>query len=428
MITTIIRTVREGITRRVAAVWAFVLGVPRRLAASLVAAPTRLWQFLLDFPGRIWRGLLATKRTIVGPDPEPGELVLGIVMSLTVVGVVGSFLFANNLVVYPFGALLVATGVGWFTYQDRTAKILTLVATVGTVLTVGFITYYLFDSAWPAIQEFGIGLLTVTVDQEGNVRWFFWLEGALPVAEESISGWDPANGLYSLLPAIWATVIVTLIAGAVAGPLGLFGALFIAEVASEGVREVIKPAVEILAGIPSIVYGFIGFQVLNSFVQDSFLDPGASFLIAGIIVGVMALPTVVSVAEDSLSSVPNSMKDGSVAMGTTEWQTMKSISIPAAFSGISAAVILGLGRAIGETMAVAATMAAGQGIADPLYNVFDQSVTLTSRIATAYGSASDTTVEVLFVAGVILFLIVAGMSVLAQYIERRMKLKLEGER
>jgi phosphate transport system permease protein len=362
-----------------------------------------------------------------GTDPAPGELLVGAVTVVSLAGVVAAFLFANTLVAYPLVVFVVTVVAGWTRYQDRVAKILTLVATVGTVLTVGFITYYLFNSAWPAFEQFGAGLVKMPVNEAGEPRWFFWLESVLPTAG-STSGWNPSGGAYSLIPAIWSTVLVTLIAGAIAGPLGLFGALFIAEVASNSLREIIKPAIEILAGIPSIVYGFIGFQLLNGFVQDSFLDSGASFLIAGVVVGVMALPTVVSVAEDALSSVPASMKDGAVAMGATEWQTMKSISIPAAFSGISAGVILGLGRAIGETMAVAAIMAAGTNLAFPLWDVFDQSVTLTSRIATSYGSASDTTVEVLFVAGVMLFLIVASMSVVAQYIERQMKMKLQGER
>jgi phosphate transport system permease protein len=141
----------------------------------------------------------------------------------------------------------------------------------------------------------------------------------------------------------------------------------------------------------------------------------------------MALPTVVSVAEDAITAVPRSMRDGSIAMGATEWQTMKSISVPAAISGISAAVILGIGRAIGETMAVAAIMAGGTTFATPLYDVFDQSVTLTSRIAISYGSASSTTLEVLFVAGVLLFVIVSGASLVAQYIERRMSQNLRGD-
>ena len=120
------------------------------------------------------------------------------------------------------------------------------------------------------------------------------------------------------------------------------------------------------------------------------------------------------------------MSDGSVAMGATKWQTIKSISIPAAFSGISAAVILGLGRAIGETMAVAAIMAAGVGLSDPLYDVFDSSATLTSLIATQYGSASESTLDVLFVAGVLLFAIVASMSIVSKFVEKKMEQKLKG--
>ncbi|MBV0903713.1 phosphate ABC transporter permease subunit PstC [Haloarcula salina] len=342
--------------------------------------------------------------------------------ALTLVATILVFLVRPALALPMLLAFAFITALGWVTYQAEIARLLTLVATILTVLTVGFITFFLFVSALPAFLEHGLGLLLIPV-QNGEPRWFFWLEGALPTGE---TYWNPLSGAYSLIPMIWATVVVTIIAGAVAGPLGLFGALFIAEVASDRLREVIKPGVEILAGIPSIVYGFIGFQVLNGFIQTNFLDDGASFLIAGVVVGVMALPTVVSVGEDALSSVPQSMGDGSVAMGATEWQTMKSISIPAAFSGISAAVILGLGRAIGETMAVAAIMAAGTQFADPLFDIFDANVTLTSLIATQYGSASESTIDVLFVAGVMLFVIVAGMSVVSQFIEQRMQEKLKG--
>ncbi len=362
---------------------------------------------------------------LVGEDASAGSLSVVSAAALSLAATILVFLFLPSLALPVLGVFVIVTAIGWATHQSEMARLLTLIATVLTVLTVAFITYFLFASAFPAFREHSAGLLAVPLDSNGNVRWFFFLEAVLPVGETQ-AVWNPSGGVYSLLPAIWATVIVTVIAGAVAGPLGLMGALYIAEIASDRVREIIKPAVEILAGIPSIVYGFIGFQVLNSFVQDAFLDQQASFLIAGLVVGVMALPTVVSVAEDAISSVPSSMSDGSVAMGATEWQTMKSISIPAAFSGISAGVILGLGRAIGETMAVAAIMAAGTGLSDPLFDVFDQSVTLTSRIATSYGDASESTVEVLFVAGVMLFVIVAGMSVIAQYIERRMKRKLKG--
>jgi len=363
------------------------------------------------------------RTTLLGQDASPGALFTVGTAALLLAATVAVFMLAPAYALPTFVGFALTTVVAWHRHQAETARLLTFVATVSTVLTVAFITFYLFASAFPAVLEHGAGLFTVPV-QDGQVRWFFWLDAVVPSAE---SFWNPVSGAYSLVPAIWATVVVTAISAFVAGPLGLFGALFISEVASDGVREVVKPAVEVLAGIPSIVYGFIGFQVLNGFVQASFLDDGASFLIAGLVVGLMALPTVVSVSEDALSSVPRSMKDGSVAMGATQWQTMKSISIPAAFSGISAGLILGLGRAIGETMAVAAIMAAGVGLANPLFDVFDQSATLTSLIATNYGSASESTLDVLFVAGVLLFVIVAGMSVVSQFIERRMREKLRGE-
>jgi len=334
-----------------------------------------------------------------------------------------TFLFAPGYALPVVGAFALTVGFGWVTHQAAMAKLLAVTATVLTVLTVGFITYFLFVSALPAFLEHGSGLLVVPV-VDGEPRWFFFLEHLLPTAE---STWNPAADVYSLVPTIWATVVVTVVAGLVAAPLGLFGALFVAEVAGERLRAVMKPGIEVLAGIPSIVYGFIGFQVLNGFIQRSFLDDGASFLIAGVVVGFMALPTVVSVGEDALSSVPDAMRDGSAAVGATRWQTMRSISVPAAFSGISAAIILGLGRAIGETMAVAAIMAAGVGLSNPLFDVFDASATLTSLIATQYGSASESTLDVLFVAGVVLFVVVAGMSVVSNLVERRMREKLRGD-
>jgi len=364
------------------------------------------------------------RETLLGRDTSEGSaLAVGASATLLVATIV-AFLVWPALALPAVGAFCFVTALGWLRYQAEIARFLTLVATLLTVLTVAFITIFLFLSALPAVREHGLGLVLIPLQDNGRARWFFWLETVLPTDS---TYWNPLSGAYSLIPMIWATVVVTVIAGAVAGPLGLFGALFIAEVASDGLRELIKPGVEVLAGIPSIVYGFIGFQVLNGFIQTAFLDDGASFLIAGLVVGVMALPTVVSVGEDALSSVPDSMGDGSIAMGATSWQTMQSISIPAAFSGISAGLILGLGRAIGETMAVAAIMASGTQFANPLFDVFDANATLTSLIATQYGSASESTKAVLFVAGVMLFVIVASMSVVSLAVERRMKAKLRGQ-
>jgi phosphate transport system permease protein len=363
------------------------------------------------------------QKAILGEDPSEGALRTVGSSLLLLVATLATIFVAPGFALPVLAAFIVVTAFGWSTHQAEMARLLTLVATILTVLTVTLITVYLFVSAAPAFSAHGLDLLTIPV-VNGEPQWFLWLDSVLPSAD---SIWNPRAGVYSLIPLIWATVIVTTIAGLIAAPLGVMGALFIAEVASDRLREIIKPGVEILAGIPSIVYGFIGFIVLNGFIQKSFLDDGASYLIAGLVVGVMALPTVVSVSEDALSSVPSAMSDGSAAMGATEWQTMKSISVPAASSGISAAIILGLGRAIGETMAVAAILGAVVQPTVPLFDVFDASSTLTSAIAHNYGSASASTVDVLFVAGVMLFVIVAGMSVISQYVERRINEKLRGQ-
>jgi phosphate transport system permease protein len=221
--------------------------------------------------------------------------------------------------------------------------------------------------------------------------------------------------------------MVTLVATAVAGPLGVAAALFISEIAPKAVREVVKPGVEILAGIPSIVYGFIGFTVLSPWASEQFdLVGQGTYLFVGFVVGLMALPTVVSVAEDALASVPESMKSGSLALGTTDWQTMTTITLPAAFSGVSAAVLLGVGRAIGETMAATVMLRNSPQFPEPLYNAFYGYETLTSLIAANYGEADGFQLSALFAAGVVLFVTVLFLSVGSQLIERRMKRELGG--
>jgi phosphate transport system permease protein len=242
--------------------------------------------------------------------------------------------------------------------------------------------------------------------------------------------WEPVSQphRFSLVPMIHGTVMVTLIATLVAGPLGVAAALFISEIAPPMVRETVKPAVEILAGIPSIVYGFIGFTILSPWASDQFDVVGqGTYLFVGIVVGLMALPTVVSVAEDALNSVPESMKSGSLALGTTDWQTMTTITLPAAFSGVSAAVLLGVGRAIGETMAATVMLRNSPAIPEKVYNVFYGYETLTSLIASRYGTAHGNHMNALFAAGVVLFITVMFLSVGSQLIEARMRRKLGGD-
>jgi phosphate transport system permease protein len=268
--------------------------------------------------------------------------------------------------------------------------------TVSTLLILGLIIVFIFQEAIPVVRYETATVFGVPVP------------GLRMLTE---TRWDPVSDpiRYSMVPMIHGTVMVTIIATAVAAPLGVAAALFLSEIAPEIVREFVKPGVEILAGIPSIVYGFIGFTVLSPWASDQFDITGqGTYLFVGIVVGLMALPTVVSVAEDALSSVPESMKSGSLAVGTTDWQTMTSITI-------------------GETMAATVMLRGVPGLTEPLVNVFYGQATLTSLIASNYGDANGLQMDALFAAGVILFITVMVISMGSQYVEWRMRRKLGGE-
>ena len=348
-------------------------------------------------------------------ETEPAALAILAVMALSLLGALVGFLVVSNWTIVPFATFLASSAVGWVRYQEETAYLIALMMTVSTILILGLIVVFIFRESIPVIRYESATVYGVTVP---GLRMFIQ------------PNWDAVSPpiRYSMVPMIHGTVMVTLIASAVAAPLGVSAALFLSEIAPPTVREVVKPGVEILAGIPSIVYGFIGFTVLGPWASDQFQTTGqGSYLFVGIVVGLMALPTVVSVAEDALSSVPESMKSGSLAMGTTDWQTMTSITLPAAFSGVSAAVLLGVGRAIGETMAATVMLRGVPRLTEPLVNVFYGQETLTSIIARNYGEADGLQMDALFVAGVILFVTVLVISIGAQYIEWRMHKRLGGE-
>ena len=348
-------------------------------------------------------------------DTEPAALVVVAIMTVSIVAALVGFLAVSDWTIVPFAVFLLSAAVGWVRYQAETAFTIALMMTVSTILILGLIIVFIFRESIPVVQYESAKVFGVSVP---GLRMFVQ------------PNWDAVSPpiRYSMVPMIHGTVMVTLIASAVAAPLGVSAALFLSEIAPATVREVVKPGVEILAGIPSIVYGFIGFTVLSPWASDQFQVTGqGSYLFVGIVVGLMALPTVVSVAEDALSSVPEAMKSGSLAMGTTDWQTMTSITLPAAFSGVSAAVLLGVGRAIGETMAATVMLRGVPRLTEPLVNVFYGQETLTSIIARNYGEADGLQMDALFVAGVILFITVLVISVGAQYIEWRMHKRLGGE-
>ncbi|WP_327052533.1 phosphate ABC transporter permease subunit PstC [Halomicrococcus gelatinilyticus] len=345
---------------------------------------------------------------------ETDALVTATVGILGLVGAFVGFVLTSPYTSVAVGVFLVSVVYGWLRHQELTARWVTLAMTVSTSLILALILVFIVLEAWPALQYESAEVFGISVP---GLRAF------------TDPNWRPASNpkRFSMLPMIHGTVLVTVIATLVAGPLGVAAALFLSEIAPPVVREFVKPGVEILAGIPSIVYGFLGFVVLGPWVSDRFDIVGqGTYLFVGIVVGLMALPTVVSVAEDAINSVPESMKSGSLAMGTTDWQTMTAITIPAAFSGISAAVLLGVGRAIGETMAATVMLRNQPEIAEPLYNVFYGFETLTSVIANKYGSATGTQESSLFVAGIILFVSVLLLSIGSQMIEAHMHRKLGG--
>jgi phosphate transport system permease protein len=237
--------------------------------------------------------------------------------------------------------------------------------------------------------------------------------------------WEPtaAVPLYGIFPLIVGTLLVTLGAMVFAVPLSIGCAIYISELASPRVKTILKPAIELLAGIPSVVYGFFGLLVLTNFIRITFnLPTGNTWLAASVLLGIMALPTIISVSEDAISSVPHEFREGSLAIGATRWQTISRVIVPAALSGIAAAIILGIGRAVGETLAV--LMVAGNTaiIPNPIWNIFSTIETLTAAlgIETAEVSIGSDHYHALFAVAVVLLLITLVINLSAVAILRHL--------
>jgi len=253
------------------------------------------------------------------------------------------------------------------------------------------------------------------------IFYFLLREGLPAIGEVSISNlfsvrWYPIEDYFGLLPLIAGSIIVTIGAALFAIPIGLCAAIFISEVSPRWARDILKPLVEVLGGIPSVVLGFIGILILAPYLRQLLdLPTGLSALAGSILLGGLAIPTIVSVAEDALDSVPRSYRDGALALGATEWQTIWRVTFPAARSGVLTAIMLGIGRAIGETMAV--MMVTGNAAVLPikLNSLFLPVRTMTATIAAEMGEvAKDSThYHVLFLIGVLLFVISLGINIAA---------------
>ena len=280
--------------------------------------------------------------------------------------------------------------------NDRVVKhILTALALVSVAIIVFIIAFTLYNS-WDAITE--IGLLDFIFG----------------------TSWVPGQEKYGAAALIIGTILVTIGSMVICIPLGIAAAIFLSEIASSKVRNMLKPVIEVFAGIPSVIFGFIGIMVFVPLLVDLFPDQasGSCWLAASFVLGIMALPTVMSVSDDALKAVPQSYREASLAMGATKWETIRKVVFPAALSGVSAAIILGIGRAMGETMAV--IMVAGNSaiIPDPFYDIFSTIRTITASIALEMPDIEIGSVHYssLFLLALILMVFVVAINLLARYV------------
>jgi phosphate transport system permease protein len=227
--------------------------------------------------------------------------------------------------------------------------------------------------------------------------------------------WSPEEGGFGVLPMVWGSVAVTAGALVLAVPGGVGMALFLTEVAPPAVAALCRPLLQTLAGIPSVVYGFVGLSLLVPAIRRTLGGPGFSALAGALVLGMMVLPTIAAIAEDALRALPPALREGALALGASPWQAVRRVLLPAARSGLITAVVLGLGRALGETMAV--LMVTGN-VAAPPTSPLDPVRTLTGNIAMEMGYAVGHHREALFATGALLLAMVVGVNAVARRFSR----------
>lgn len=277
-------------------------------------------------------------------------------------------------------------------FKEKLSERVFLLIALSTLTVLALITVFIFIKGIPIIAKVGI------------INFVFGMK------------WAPSQGAYGIFPMIVGSVSVTLGAAIVGVPIAICCSIFLAEFAPVKLRNIFRPAIQLLAAIPSVVYGFWGVLFVVPMIRNYLGGPGLSILAGSVILGIMILPTIISITEVSLLALPRHYKDGALALGLTQWQTIRSLLLPAAKSGIVAAVILGLGRAIGETMAV--IMVLGNAVALP-ESVLDPVRTLTTNIGIEMGYASGEHQQALFATGIVLFVIIMILNATAQYITRK---------
>ena len=277
--------------------------------------------------------------------------------------------------------------------KETIMKYLFLIAALTSIFAVALICFFLFANGLPALFKIGMSDFLLGRD---------WSPSNIP----------PAFGIF---PMILGSICVTMGAIVVGLPLGILTAVFMARMCPKSIYSILKPAVDLLAGIPSVVYGFFGIVVLIPLVRNMFGGNGSSILTASLLLGVMILPTIIGVTESSLRAIPEELYDGALALGASHERAVFGIILPAAKSGVLAAVVLGIGRAIGETMAV--IMVAGNQARMPA-GILKGVRTLTANIVLEMGYAADLHREALIATGMVLFIFILLINLLFSLLRR----------
>ena len=230
--------------------------------------------------------------------------------------------------------------------------------------------------------------------------------------------WLPSSNEFGILPMIMSSLLITAISLVLAIPLSLSCAIYLEEIASDKVKKLFKPIIQTLAGIPSVIYGFFGLTLIVPLIRQNFGGTGFSIITASIILAIMVLPTIISVSQDAIKSVPSHYKEASFGLGSTHWQVIKNIVFPVALPGIITAIILGIGRAVGETLAV--LMVVGNVNVVPT-SIFDSARTLTSNIALEMGYATGIHYNALFMTAVVLFIIILMLMLISTFVQYKLR-------
>lgn len=276
--------------------------------------------------------------------------------------------------------------------KEKVMKVVFLMTACVSILAVALICLFLFVNGVPAIQKIGL---------------FEFLGGTT---------WKASSDMFGILPMILGSVYVTAGALVIGVPIGILTAVFLARFCPKRLYKPLKAGVDLLAGIPSVVYGFFGLCVLVPLTQDLFGGSGSSILTASVLLGIMILPTIIETSESALQAVPNKYYEGALALGATHERSVYRTIVPAAKSGITAGVILGVGRAIGETMAV--IMVAGNQARIPT-SILKGVRTMTANIVIEMGYATDFHREALIATGVVLFIFILIINLLFSILKRK---------